>query len=99
MIINAYSEGKITNEQCTNLKTEISILYEEIYKKRIDSSNGNAVLLDEVKDDIKDAYAKERLSEKHYELLNEKISDSTSKQGSTSSPASTSKAQGSPITS
>ena len=36
-IINAYSEGKINNEQYTNLKNEISVIYEKIYKKRIDS--------------------------------------------------------------
>jgi uncharacterized membrane protein len=88
-IINAYSEGKISNEQYTNLKTEISILYEEILKKRIDSSDGNGILLDRVKKDIIDAYAKDRISEKHYKLLIERISESSSHQQSA--------AQGSPI--
>ncbi len=40
-LVDAYSEGKINNEQYTNLKTEISVLYEKIYKKKIDSSNSN----------------------------------------------------------
>ncbi|MGC1927651.1 MAG: hypothetical protein WA667_01640 [Candidatus Nitrosopolaris sp.] len=51
--------------------------------------------MDEVKDNIKDAYAKGKISELHYKLLIEKISDSTNNQGST--PASRSAAQGSPI--
>jgi YVTN family beta-propeller protein len=76
MITNGYSEGKINNEQYTNLKTEISILYEEIYKKRIDSSVGNVVTLDKIKDDIEDAYAKGKLIEQHYKLLIERISNS-----------------------
>jgi hypothetical protein len=81
-LIDAYSEGKISNEQFTNLKTELSILYEEIYKKRIDSSNGNEIILDKAKDDIKDAYAKGKLSEQHYKILIEKVSDSKNNQGS-----------------
>jgi hypothetical protein len=32
--------------------------------------------LDDVKETIKDAYAKGKLNEQHYKLLNEKISDS-----------------------
>ena len=39
-IINAYSEGKINNEQYSNLKNEISVLYEEIYRKRIGVTKG-----------------------------------------------------------
>jgi uncharacterized membrane protein len=69
---------KISEEHYTNLKSEISVVYEEIYKK-IDSLNGkdsNGIILDKVKDTIKDAYAKGRISEQHYQLLNEKICDS-----------------------
>jgi hypothetical protein len=48
------------------LKKEISILYEEIFKKRIDSlnnlpENDKAKLLDKIKDDISDAYSKEKI--------------------------------------
>jgi uncharacterized membrane protein len=81
-ITDAYSEGKINNKQYTNLKSEISILYEEIYKKRIDSSNGNTILLDNINNDIKDAYAKGKINEQHYMLLIERISDSTNNRGS-----------------
>ena len=71
-MVNAYSEGKINNEQYTNLKTEISVLYEEIFKKRIVPSNDNRILMEE----IKDAYAKGMINELHYKLLIEKISES-----------------------
>lgn len=73
-LVDDYSEGKINNEQFTNLKTEISILYGEFFKRRIDSSNGNGILLDKVKDEIKDAYSKGKLSEQHYTNLNDEIS-------------------------
>ena len=46
-IINVYSEDKLNNDQYTNLKTEVSILYEEIYKKKIKSlisMNSNGML-------------------------------------------------------
>ena len=51
-IINAYSEGKISNEQYTNLKTEISIFYKELYKKRIQSAKGNGTLLEKLKEGV-----------------------------------------------
>jgi uncharacterized ion transporter superfamily protein YfcC len=72
-IIDTYSEGKINNEQYTNLKSEISIHFEEIYRKRIDSSNGNEMLLDKVKDEIKDAYVKGKLNEQHFANLKSEI--------------------------
>jgi YVTN family beta-propeller protein len=79
-IEDAHNEGKINNEYYTNLKKEISILYEEIFKKRIDSlnnlpENDKVKLLDEMKDDISDAYSKEKISELHYTLLKEKLSN------------------------
>ena len=33
---DAYAKGKVSKQHYTNLKEEISVLYEEIYKKRID---------------------------------------------------------------
>jgi hypothetical protein len=62
------------------LKSEISIIYDEIYKKRIISINGpsdknNGKLLETIKTDIADAYAKGKLNKSHYNLLNMKISD------------------------
>ena len=66
----------------SNLKNEISILYEEIYKEKIDSLGGKfdsigseGAFLDKVKNDITDAYAKGKISDQHYNLLNEKISE------------------------
>jgi YVTN family beta-propeller protein len=71
-LINAYSGGKVNNEQYTNLKNEISILYEEIYNKKIESliyKDSNGTLLDEVKNDIKDAYAKGKISELYFIMI------------------------------
>ena len=63
---DVYIRGKITDQHYTNLKNEISLLYEEIYKKRIDSLNGKSTdddniirSLTEIKDDVEDDYAKE----------------------------------------
>jgi uncharacterized membrane protein len=78
-LTDAYTKGKISEQHYANLKSEISVVYQEIYKKKIDSLNdkdSNGIILDKVKDTIKDAYAKEKLSEQHYQLLNEKICDS-----------------------
>ena len=78
-ISDAYAKGKINDQHYTNLKDEISILYEEIYQKKIDSiqsskpdSEGNT-LLDQMSTNISDAYAKGEINEMHYKLLNEKI--------------------------
>lgn len=103
-ITYAYVNGKISEQHYTNLKSEISILYEEIYKKKIESlifKNSNRILLDGVIDNIKDAYAKGKINEQHYKFLIEKISNSSNNQKPinklSSSPASRPIAQGSPI--
>jgi hypothetical protein len=79
-ILNAYSEGKINNEQYTNLKKEISVLYEKIYKKRISSLGGSPeikanreVLVEKIKEEIGDAYSEGKITEQHYNILNERI--------------------------
>jgi hypothetical protein len=87
-----YAKGKINEQHYTNLKNEISILYHGIYKKRIDSLNGNGMVLDKIKDDIEDAYAKGKISEQHYKLLIGRISDKLS-----SSQGQRPTTQGSPI--
>ena len=61
-----------------SLKKETSILYQELYKKRIDSlnslpENSKGKLLAEIKDDISDAYSKEKISELHYSFLKERL--------------------------
>ncbi len=59
----------------------ISMLYQEVFKKEIDSLNGLTnnediiKLLNKVHSDIEDAYSKEKVTEKHYNLLKEKISE------------------------
>ena len=80
-IKNAYAEGKISDQSYNNLKDETSILYERAYKNKIDSLNGkvdgenNRIELDEIKNDITDAYAEGKITEEHYNLLKEKISN------------------------
>jgi len=73
-------KGKISEQHSVKLNNEISAHYEEIYKKRIDSLNGNKKLLDEVKNEIRDAFAKENINERHYKLLIDKISDNKNNQ-------------------
>ena len=81
-IADAYAKGKISDQHYGDLKNDISIQYEEFYKKRIDSLNGGkldqnsndyAILLDKIKNDIIDAYAKGKINELHYTLLANKI--------------------------
>ena len=79
-ISDAYSEGKINNEQYAKLKKDISVLYHEIFNKKLDSLKkspgddvGREVLLDEMKKEITDAYSKDKITELHYNLLNEMI--------------------------
>ena len=55
------------------------MLYEEIFKKKIESSNNlsgvdRVTLLETIKDEISDAYSKEIINELHYSLLIEKLS-------------------------
>lgn len=79
-ISDAYSKGKINSEHYSNLKDEISILYQEIFKKRIQllsnvlNKEDMKKIAEKIKDDIDDAYSKAKLNELHYDLLKEKIS-------------------------
>jgi YVTN family beta-propeller protein len=91
-IADAYAKGKISDQHYGNLKNEISMIYEEIYNKKIrllnsefgdssrSSNRSNGILLDKIKNDIADAYAKGKISDQHYNLLNNKISDHENKQ-------------------
>ena len=80
-ILGAYSEGKLNEKHYINLVNNISMLYQEVFKKEIDSLNSltnnedKIKLLNKVQSDIEDAYSKENLTEKHYNLLKEKISE------------------------
>jgi hypothetical protein len=75
-----HAEGKINNERYAKLKKDTAILYQELFRRRIDSSNtlpenDNGKLLDEIKEDISDAYSKDKISELHYTLLEKKLSN------------------------
>ena len=79
-IVDAYSKGKISDQQYGNLSTEISLLYKEIYNKKIDSldgfwdkENNNAELMENIKNDILDAIFKRKDRQLHYSLLKEKV--------------------------
>jgi YVTN family beta-propeller protein len=78
-ISDSYSQGKINAEHYSNLKDEISLLYQELFKKRIHSLNhvsNNEDMqkqVEKIKDDIDDAYSKAKITELHYNLLNKQI--------------------------
>jgi hypothetical protein len=77
----SHIKGKISNQQYDDLKNETSILYEEILGHKIDSSKkgivdvDNEKKLDDIKNEITEVYAKGKITETHYNLLNKKLSD------------------------
>jgi YVTN family beta-propeller protein len=77
----SHIKEKISNQQYEDLKNETSILYEEILGRKIDSLNkrivdtNNEKILHDIKNDITEVYAKGKITETHYNLLNKKISD------------------------
>jgi YVTN family beta-propeller protein len=74
-ISNSYAAGKITNEQYTNLKNEVSAAYQKIFKKRIEFiTDPNTKAVNNIKNDIEDAYSDRKITELDYNLLNGKIS-------------------------
>lgn len=79
-ISDDYAKGKINAEHYANLKDEISILYQEIYNKKLDSLNHSSSSaegrsLQKIKDKILDVYSKGKMNELHYNLLIQKISE------------------------
>jgi len=77
-IQDARDEGKINNEYYAYLNKEISIMYKEIFTKKIDSLNDLSEKdklkeLNKIKDDISVAYSKENINELHYSLLKERL--------------------------
>jgi YVTN family beta-propeller protein len=83
-VTNAYSEGKLNEKHYETLRGEISTLYEEIFRKKIatlDSNNNYSVAkkpiqeqVAQIRNEIKYAFSKGKINEKHYALLNEDIS-------------------------
>jgi hypothetical protein len=83
-ILDAYSKGKINEKHYESLKNETSILYEKIFRNRInDSLNNNnpsnkkntEEQLAQIRNELEYAYSEGKINEKHYNLLNKKISD------------------------
>jgi YVTN family beta-propeller protein len=75
-ISNSYAAGKITNEQYTNLKNDVSAAYQKIFKKRIESiTSPNSESVNNIKNDIEEAYSDGKINELHYNLIMKKISD------------------------
>lgn len=82
-ISDSFSKGKLSQFHYSNLKDEISILYQEIFMKKIDSmydDNDNDKEIDlslkiKLVREIKDAFSKGKLTELHYNLLMNKISE------------------------
>jgi YVTN family beta-propeller protein len=75
-ISDSYAAGKISNDQYTHLKNEISTAFQQIFKKRIESlTDQNIEAFSKIKRDLKDVYATGKIIELHYNLLNEQISD------------------------
>ena len=72
--------GKLNKEHYSNLKDEVSILYQEILKKKIESlsvllKKENKKQFKKIKEEIEDAHSKGKINELHYNLLNKKISE------------------------
>ncbi len=75
-ISDSYAAGKISNEQYTHLKNEVSTVYQKIFKKKIETiTDPNTEAIGKIKNEIRDAYSDGKITELHYKLLNEKISD------------------------
>ena len=78
-ISDSFSKGKISQSRYSNLKDEISILYQEIFMKKIDSMDDDKEIDLSLKlklvREIKDAFSKGKLTELHYNLLMNKISE------------------------
>lgn len=73
-ITTASMKGKISEQHSANLKNEISVLYEKIYKNKIESSNSNLTSLDNLKNDINYAYSEGKINNEQYTNLNTEIS-------------------------
>ena len=79
-ISNSYAAGKITNEQYTNLNSDVSIAFQEILKKRVESvKEQDLETVDNIRNDIIDAYNNGKLSSEHYTNLKNEISNTYQK--------------------
>jgi YVTN family beta-propeller protein len=82
-ITNSYAKGKLTDSYYQILNNKISFLYEKSYINEINSlyneqHNDNKKCLDNldrIRDSITDAYSQGKLTDSHYQILNNKLSD------------------------
>jgi YVTN family beta-propeller protein len=78
-VSDEYSKGRINNDQYTNLKNEISVLYEEMFRNEIDTSKGSLdgdvnTRLNKLTEDVKVAYSKNKINNEHFISLKNEIS-------------------------
>jgi hypothetical protein len=74
-ISNSYAAGKITNEQYTNLKNEVSTAFLELFKKRIGSiPEQDLEIVNKIRNNINDAYNNGKLISEHYTNLKNEVS-------------------------
>jgi hypothetical protein len=74
-VSDSYSAGKISNDQYTNLKTEVSAAYQKFFKKKIESfSDPNMETVNKIRNEIEDAYNTGKLISEHYTDLKNEIS-------------------------
>jgi YVTN family beta-propeller protein len=77
-VTDAHSKGKLNELHYNTLKNEISMLYEEIFKKRIESlstgEDGSREELQEIGKGINDAHSKGKINEVQYNNLKNEIS-------------------------
>ena len=87
-IVDEYSKGKLNEKHYESLRNEISVLYKEILKKRINALNNSNNLANEktteeqlaqIRDEVEYAYSEGKINDKHYTLLNKAISNLDSK--------------------
>ena len=78
-ITDSFSKGNISQIRYSNLKDELSVLYQEIFMKKVDSMDDDkgmdpAIKLRLVRE-IRDAFSKGKLTELHYNILMNKITE------------------------
>ena len=80
-VTDSYSKGKINEKHYERLNDEISILYDKIFRKRIeylmDSPDkiSSKEPINKLKNDIEVAQSEQKITEKQFDLLNKKMSD------------------------
>ncbi|HEU5120420.1 MAG TPA: YncE family protein, partial [Candidatus Nitrosocosmicus sp.] len=80
-LTDSYSKGKVNEKHYERLNSEISIMYEKIFRKRIvnlKDSNDNINVkeqLNKLKEEIEVSHSEQKITETQFNLLNKKISD------------------------